>query len=433
MTTFILTLILRLLRWWVRLYTLGLPPDIRDTRRAEIESDVWEHQHDPIVVNRSSYRTATEIFGRLVWGIPADVSWRAEQSRSEKSDSDSENRNVPFAQKGFVVVAVLLGATYLALGVITSAQGGANSPIPDGFVPLVTGAMIFAGLRVSGKSPIVGGILVASGATPLGIALSSTWVFPIAALLVATFAIGQPLWLLGHAEYSLRTGRYNMLRLVTMTGIGVAVVAIVSFSLVAVFAQTQEDESQPQFAVVDEQEAPLDDGDERQASEVSFHPNPIVRVMRGLIEDEVINERQGEEILRRLGPVVEDIIIDARHEQIHGIVEMFHNAFHEDLEESFHRNREGEIERMQFRLLLELFDMEPEELESRHQEESIAAIGESLGIGPEEIVETLLRPVHDKVTRERERDNIGEEEAKSILREARENITNRIHQPPDSE
>ena len=80
-----------------------------------------------------------------------------------------------------------------------------------------------------------------------------------------------------------------MLRLVTMTGIGIAVVAIASFSLVAVFAQTQEDESQPQFAFVDEQDAPLDDGDERQASEVSFHPNPIVRVMRGLVEDEVIN------------------------------------------------------------------------------------------------------------------------------------------------
>ena len=34
-------------RWWTRVYTLGLPADLREARRAEIESDLWESLHDP--------------------------------------------------------------------------------------------------------------------------------------------------------------------------------------------------------------------------------------------------------------------------------------------------------------------------------------------------------------------------------------------------
>ena len=32
-------------RAWVRLYTAGLRADVRDSRRAEIDSDLWEQQH----------------------------------------------------------------------------------------------------------------------------------------------------------------------------------------------------------------------------------------------------------------------------------------------------------------------------------------------------------------------------------------------------
>jgi hypothetical protein len=36
-----------LVRSWTWLYTCGLPAAVRDARRAEIESDLWEFFHDP--------------------------------------------------------------------------------------------------------------------------------------------------------------------------------------------------------------------------------------------------------------------------------------------------------------------------------------------------------------------------------------------------
>ena len=33
-------------RWWTRCYTAGLPLDLREARRAEVESDLWESLAD---------------------------------------------------------------------------------------------------------------------------------------------------------------------------------------------------------------------------------------------------------------------------------------------------------------------------------------------------------------------------------------------------
>lgn len=57
-------------RWWTRVYTLGLPADLRESRRAEIESDLWESLHDPDA-------TRPRILPRLAGGLMDDVCWRA--------------------------------------------------------------------------------------------------------------------------------------------------------------------------------------------------------------------------------------------------------------------------------------------------------------------------------------------------------------------
>ena len=57
-------------RWWTRLYTFGLPPHLREHRRAEIESDLWESLHDPDVAR-------PRILLRLAGGVMDDVCWRA--------------------------------------------------------------------------------------------------------------------------------------------------------------------------------------------------------------------------------------------------------------------------------------------------------------------------------------------------------------------
>jgi hypothetical protein len=62
----------RLVDRWARSYTAGLPDDIAAERRAELESDLWEQQHDP------DHRSGVEVIGRLLFGVPADLLWRVE-------------------------------------------------------------------------------------------------------------------------------------------------------------------------------------------------------------------------------------------------------------------------------------------------------------------------------------------------------------------
>jgi len=66
----------RLVRWWVGLYTRGLPSDVRDGRREEIEADLWGQLEDATPSGRSDRSTASEIVTRLVLGLPADLTWR---------------------------------------------------------------------------------------------------------------------------------------------------------------------------------------------------------------------------------------------------------------------------------------------------------------------------------------------------------------------
>jgi hypothetical protein len=76
MTSPLLALAVRVVRAWTRFYTRQLSPDTRDTRRAEIESDLWEFQHDRERLRAVS--PALQLLTRLARGIPDDLSWRAD-------------------------------------------------------------------------------------------------------------------------------------------------------------------------------------------------------------------------------------------------------------------------------------------------------------------------------------------------------------------
>jgi len=64
----------RLVRFWTRLYTIGLPARVRDARLSDIDCDLWECQHDPTRPARPF-----EILTRLLLGVPHDLMWRFEQ------------------------------------------------------------------------------------------------------------------------------------------------------------------------------------------------------------------------------------------------------------------------------------------------------------------------------------------------------------------
>jgi hypothetical protein len=65
-----------LVRSWTWLYTCGLPNAVRDARRAEVESDLWEFFHDRDRVE--SVSSAAHLLVRLLRGLPDDLIWCAE-------------------------------------------------------------------------------------------------------------------------------------------------------------------------------------------------------------------------------------------------------------------------------------------------------------------------------------------------------------------
>lgn len=76
---------------WARVYTGGMPSDLRDARRAEIESDLWECQQAYRRQPGSDTNMAAEILLRTFIGIPDDIGWRLETARERRS-SDSPRR-----------------------------------------------------------------------------------------------------------------------------------------------------------------------------------------------------------------------------------------------------------------------------------------------------------------------------------------------------
>jgi hypothetical protein len=65
-----------LVRFWVDLYTRGLPADARAARRDEIDDDLWCEHAEAAAAGRTARSLDAELFLRLLFGIPSDISWR---------------------------------------------------------------------------------------------------------------------------------------------------------------------------------------------------------------------------------------------------------------------------------------------------------------------------------------------------------------------
>ena len=63
-----------IVRTWVRLYTTGLPASLRDSRRDEIDSDLWEQAHEAEVGPNDGRSLATHLLLRMLLGFPDDLS-----------------------------------------------------------------------------------------------------------------------------------------------------------------------------------------------------------------------------------------------------------------------------------------------------------------------------------------------------------------------
>ena len=76
---------------WVNFYTDGLPPDVRDGRRDEIASDVWEQTHDTPSEGAGSRGIPLHMLMRTFIGMPSDFSWRRAEGKLAGNAADTDN------------------------------------------------------------------------------------------------------------------------------------------------------------------------------------------------------------------------------------------------------------------------------------------------------------------------------------------------------
>jgi len=187
---------------WVALYTRGLPAQLRDARRAEIDSDLWEQGQVAALVEEPASETALQLTARLLLGIPSDLTWRLDAGRSagnERSISMNESGAMRSLVAVGVVVALFLVVTGIGAIVDALVQGDlASGQAAFGAISVLAGAAVAAGLLTSRRNPLLGIGLVAAGAITVAAAwywmLMITIPIGIAMVAIAFFRARQTGW-----------------------------------------------------------------------------------------------------------------------------------------------------------------------------------------------------------------------------------------------
>lgn len=168
----------RLTLWWVDRYTRGVPEPEREARRAEIESDIWEH-----TAALDGRRVGLALASRCARGIPADLSWRRSRRRGRRSlpSRGTVARGIGWALAGAAYAFLVLTHGLLATALVGFdlygedwAPGDVESTSRFGGLML---GLLVAGALLLPRAPRIGGCLlvVASIAT----ATMFWWALPI--------------------------------------------------------------------------------------------------------------------------------------------------------------------------------------------------------------------------------------------------------------
>ncbi|WP_322796952.1 hypothetical protein [Tepidiforma sp.] len=181
---------------WARCYTAGLDGAARAERLAELESDCFEH----LRVTPGFAGSATLLL-RCLLGVPADLSWRLEQSAprgylhaAAVIIARPAELLLRLAGAALAVAPPLLAAFYVLVALLIGAAALQAEPDPPWFrivAPwaLLAAALVVAGWRYGGRRPRTGALILAAGALPLGLALVAT----VVAVPLALAATGQAL------------------------------------------------------------------------------------------------------------------------------------------------------------------------------------------------------------------------------------------------
>ena len=138
MSALLLTHIIRLTRRWVWLYTAGLPAEVREPRRAELESDLWEQEQEAGAAGCRPTTTALHVLRRFMRGIPADVSWRQQQGGSKifrkagRGAIEGARLATAAIRRNWALGAAILAlaGVFSAAGLVSQAGGAVDSSNP---------------------------------------------------------------------------------------------------------------------------------------------------------------------------------------------------------------------------------------------------------------------------------------------------------------
>jgi hypothetical protein len=192
-----------LTRWWVSVYSRGLPENERTARRAEINSDLWEHTHFAAESGQRPTDTGFEILTRLLLGVPADLTWRRALLRStaQRQPRTSQARQTTtgglqmarrLVSALTVIMTAMIGLFLLLNGFDKlTAEGREAWMLRLGFWEASAGALLLLGLLTTARWPRVGTILIAVGA--VAAAATHPWLaaigVPVALAIIAAAAL----------------------------------------------------------------------------------------------------------------------------------------------------------------------------------------------------------------------------------------------------
>lgn len=222
----------RLARTWTAAYTLGLAAPVRDARRAEVASDVWEQHCDTVIDGHAVWKFFASVFGRVVRGAPADLLWRVNVEGPKMDIKIPVERVV-----GAVLLAmvVLLMITTSISGYDTAREGfdGELRRLADMSDAANTGNAFFR--AVTGIALIAAAAALYTNLKERAPMLSAMAAFGIAAAGVLALIAGalQLVFVELAQEYVASSGAHQEQVLVTARGFAVATGNVVNAAFIA--------------------------------------------------------------------------------------------------------------------------------------------------------------------------------------------------------